>query len=359
MNKQELAAIVGRRVRQAREMRGMSLRALADAMKGSLSHTALANFESGKAFPDSTMLIGLGRALGVSTDYFARPFTVELKGVRFRKKASLGLKNAKAIQERAREFLERYREAEERTGEVRAFVRPDLGTIADGKSVENATDKLRAAWGLGEDPVPNVHELLEEKGVKVMELEGAADDFDGLCADSDVGPVIVIADWLRNNLARKRLSAVHELGHVVLRIPEGMDSKTEEALVMRFAGAFLMPQKTFTEAFGRKRTGISVGELIALKARFGASCMAIMKRAEQLGLISRYTYEQFFIFANRNNWRTKEPGNDEYRGDETSCRFKQLVLRGVAEEQITSTKGAALLGLSLEEFRKEFREVAG
>jgi Zn-dependent peptidase ImmA (M78 family) len=194
-----------------------------------------------------------------------------------------------------------------------------------------------------------------------IEVRGFPDEdssFDGLSAMTDVGPVIVLASHLNGNVPRKRLTEAHELAHVLLPEAPDMTEKAEEAVAYRFAGAFLMPAESFTAAFGRRRTGISLGKLMTLKARYGASMMAIMMRARQLGLISEHTYRQFCKFASVNGWRKKgEPDDATFRSMETDCRYKQLVLRAVAEETISASKGAALLGLALDKFREEFKEV--
>jgi hypothetical protein len=49
--------------------------------------------------------------------------------------------------------------------------------------------------------------------------------------------------------------------------------------------------------------------------------------------------------------RKKEPGS--YDGSEESSRFRQLIFRAVAEEFISTSKGAVLSKKKLTEFRKE------
>lgn len=107
-----------------------------------------------------------------------------------------------------------------------------------------------------------------------------------------------------------------------------------------------------SEMFGEGRRTISLGELIQIKAFFGTSIMAIMKRAEQLNLISRPVYERLSMVANPQRWRKEgEPG------DESHSRFRQLVFRAVAEGVISSSKGAAYLKIGLDEFRGQFQQL--
>ena len=181
-------------------------------------------------------------------------------------------------------------------------------------------------------------------------------DLDGFCVTAGDEQLVVIGKI--GNLLRKRMTCTHELAHVVLPLAD--DEKLEEAMARRFAGAVLLPRDTFTAAFGGKRHGIGLSELIELKVIFGVSIMAIMMRAWQLGLITDAAADRFFKHASQQGWRKPghgEPGDDHYQGDETPSRFRQLVWRSVAEQRIRASKGAALLKQDLVDFRKGLKEV--
>ena len=347
------------RLKQARTMCGFSLRELAEKIGGAVSYAALSKYEHGQMLPNSTVVISLAQALSQSPDFFFRPFRLQLTSVRFRKRSALGGTEEKAFLERARDHFERYQEIEELLGEARKFAPPFAN--ASAKSVEDAEDlarKLREKWKLGTDPLPNIQELLEENGIKVFELPTEDRHFDGLKADTEAGPVVVLAGWLRQNLPRMRLTEVHELAHIVLPIPKGMPEAEEEKIANRFAGAFLLPEDPFKKAFGHHRNQLGIGELVEMKRTFGASIMAIMKRAEQLGLVSEAVYKRFCMYANQHRWRTEgEPGDDAYVRPEKSGRFRRLILRAVAEDVISVSSGAEHLGLGLHEMRQELKTV--
>jgi Zn-dependent peptidase ImmA (M78 family) len=355
--------VFARRLQQARAMRGFSLRALEAAIRGAVSHNALAKYERGEMMPGSETLIALGEALAQPVDFFFRPYRVEVNEVRFRKKSKLRIGRQKAIRELAADYVERYREAEELVGDVREFVRPLAGRkVATIAEAEEAAAALRKKWELGQDPLPNVFELMENKGIKVLELPDEDRDFDGLSADTEVGPVVVIAAHLNSNLPRKRMTEVHELGHVTVPMADGVTEAQEEKLIPAFAGAFLLPKETFTEAFGKNRHRFTVAELVEIKAHFGASIMAIMRRARSLELINEPTYKNFCITVSQWGWRNPgqgEPGDDHYKGCETDGRFRQLVRRAMAEETISLSKGAALLGQPVGGMRKDLERVIG
>lgn len=143
-------AVFARRLQQARIMRGYSLRALEAAIRGAVSHNALAKYERGEMMPGSETLIALGEALGQPVDFFFRPFRVEVSEVRFRRKSKLRLRRQKAIRELAADYAERYREAEEWAGDVRRFVKPLAGRkVSTVAEAEDAAAALRREWNLG------------------------------------------------------------------------------------------------------------------------------------------------------------------------------------------------------------------
>lgn len=337
-------------------MRGFSLRDMSAALKNAVSHNALAKYENGEMMPGSETLGLLSDALAQPVDFFFRPFTLNLQQIRFRKRARFGKKAQEAIREQALEYFERYREIEELVGEVRQFEgRLGRKAVRTAEQAEEAADALRDRWQLGRDPLPNLVELLETRGIKVYETDLEHSDCDGFSADTETGPVIVLAPT--TNLLRKRMTLAHELAHVVLPLADSLTEGAEENIAKRFAGALLLPKETFLAEIGKRRNAISLSELIEMKVNFGASIMAMMMRAKQLDLISEAVFVRFC--KDTSEWRSakKEPGDDQYRGNESHSRFKQLVHRAVAEDQISMSKGAALLRKNLGTFRRELQEV--
>ena len=96
------------------------------------------------------------------------------------------------------------------------FQNPILGTfISCQEDIENAANTLREKWNLGIKPIPSVIEMLEEKGLKVIEID-ASDAFQGFKAEANEELVIVLNK--NDNACRKRFTAVHELAHIVQHI---------------------------------------------------------------------------------------------------------------------------------------------
>lgn len=354
MKPQEIKETFGQRLAQARRMRGMSLRAVAEAIGGKVSYNALHRYESGEMMPSDEVLISVADALEKPLDFFFRPFTVELRELRFRKTTGLGAKSEEAIKAQATDFFERYCEIEQILAIHSNFMDP-LGedTYSSFEEAELAAVKVRETWKLGQDPLPNVTETLEANGFKISEVE-APESFKGFAGWADNHPVVVLATWLNKDIPLKRFTMLHEAAHLLAASHAKLDGKPLESFCDRFASAMLIPAEVFESDFGGFRHRISLEELIDLKRRYGISIAAIIHRAKDLNLITDSTYKQFWITRNKKGWRYNEPGR--YDGNEQSSRFEQLVLRATAEEEISFDKGATLLNLPLIKFQQTLSE---
>jgi Zn-dependent peptidase ImmA (M78 family)/transcriptional regulator with XRE-family HTH domain len=355
----------GERLRRARLMRGLALREVAGQLAAAgtqISHAALQKYEKGRMGPDSTVLLALSRVFGLDPGYFFRQRSVELGTIEFRKLTDFPQREVSRVREEAADFFEKYLQIEEilaiKTPPLR---RVDLGHLqldqeAElGEEAEKAAALIREEWKLGQAALSNVHELLEEHGVKVKEVE-ADESFKGFSGwADDRTPVIVLAGWQNQDQPLKRLTALHELGHLVIKLPEGTGKKLKESLCYRFAGAILIPAPALRARLGTKRPdGISLPERIGIKEDWGISIAALMRRAADLGIITLGQLKSF-RFQNRNH-RKKETGR--WEGTEKADRFEQLVYRAASQEIITRAKAAELLDVSLREFDQRFAEAA-
>jgi Zn-dependent peptidase ImmA (M78 family)/transcriptional regulator with XRE-family HTH domain len=346
----------GERLKAARKMAGMSQQGLANATKNLVTKQAISKYEKGKMYPASDILVSISKALGVKSGYFYRQSKVELTGLEFRKKSKLSKRDENRVKYQTLDFLERYIEIESVMGQQTEFSNVlENYTITNLEDVEKASMELRSIWDLGTAPISNLMELLEDKGVKIFEVD-LPDEFDGLSAWADKIPVITINQ--NRDLVRKRLTIVHELAHLMLNFGDCKDTELEK-LCHSFAGAFLIPKEKMIEELGSHRSKISYLELKKLKGIYGISIIALVVRAKNLGIISESRYKAFFIIASKRGWKSgkvREPG--EYVGREYANRFQQLVSWAVAEDIITMSKGAELMNVGLPEFRKEFQIAA-
>ncbi|NBB79642.1 MAG: helix-turn-helix domain-containing protein [Verrucomicrobia bacterium] len=360
-----LAQRVGARIERARLMRGLSLRGLAEALDGKYSHTTLQKYEKGVICPDTGALGFIARALDVRPDYFLKSNQLKLEHVEYRKHSKLGKKAQKQVKEEAFEFFERYLEIESILSvPYEALPQYDLTNVSLEELaavIEEKALKLRKLWKVGMNPIPNVHTMLETHGVKVKILADR-DGFDGFSAFASTEghriPTVALsrknADDVKSDVTRLRFTAMHELAHLILLLPDYLKPAEKERACHRFAGAFLIPKEVFVGIFGQNRIKISIAELVAIKEEWGLSCAAIMARARDLGLITAGRYKTFCILKNKWGWykTKKEPGS--WMGNEKSSRFKQMVYRALSEEVITASKACGLLSISSAELAESF-----
>lgn len=342
------------RLKSARIMKGYSLQDLEDALEKRVSKQALNKYEQGLMKPDSEVLLLICNALDVRPDYFTREVSISLENVEFRKLKKLSVKESARIKEKTIDILERYFELEDILGVDEVFVNPIAEIeIKSYEDVEKAVSKLKHKWKLGEDPLNNVIELLEDNNIKVIEVKSGP-EFVGLSTWEGIkNPVVVVNSDLV--LDRKRFTVLHELGHILMKVNHHPE-KEREHFCHYFAGAMLIPKDLLLKELGNSRSRISLKELIYLKEQFGASIQSIVIRAKNLDIITENYYRSFMTFFSMKGYKKNEPG--EYKGYEKSNRFKQLLHRAVAEEIISTSKAAALDNKKLAEFRDELAEYA-
>ncbi|CAO1661404.1 MULTISPECIES: helix-turn-helix domain-containing protein [Vreelandella] len=340
------------RIRRARILKGLSLQQLADAI-GDISKQALSKYEQGKDTPNSTRLLQLSDTLGVSPEYFFRQESIMLGEVDFRKHATFGKKQQEAVKEQVCEHLERYLAAEhlfniEAPVHDLAYLRQTF-FIERIDDIEPAAEHLRVQWELGSNPIGNLTETLEERGIKVVGL-AAHDKFDGLCALINAGTDAVIVSNTERPGERQRFNLAHELGHLVLSVPEAVQgTREEENWCHRFAGAFLFPAKHVKEAFGQQRKQVLLDEFLLAKQEWGISVQAILRRLYDLEIVSPGFYQQTMKRWSIQGYRRGEP---DPLPSESSYRLRQLVYRALAEALITPSRAAELLDTSLTEIEK-------
>lgn len=342
--------MIGERIKQARKAAGLSLRALAE--RAQVTAMAISKYETGKSTPSSGVLLNLAKALGVRTEYFFRPVKVELHEVNYRKHSKLAVKTLAQIEGDAIEQLERFIELEELlpNGPVAPFKLP-AGLPAHVNALDEIEDvalKLREKWQLGIDPIPVVTDMLEERGIKVIQSDAIPGDFDGLACNVNNIPVIAVSAQAPGD--RQRFTMAHELGHLVLqdRLAPELDI---EAAANRFAGAFLAPASEVRKELGEKRSVLEPRELAVLKKAYGLSMQGWMHRAKDLGILPGFAYVEMRKFFSAQGWTKTEPG--EQYPKERPQLFEQLVYRALGQDLISESKAAELLRMPLSQFQKE------
>lgn len=362
------------RLQNARKVSGMSqaelaskmseLQSVCPAMYKGVSSTAIEKYENGVMVPDNDIImVTIAKALNTNVANLRRPFRVTIGEFDFRKKSKLGKKAVERIKIMARQRIEKY-------VEVERLLNEEIGCKVDfcHLVVRNRNDaraiayKLRQEWNMGIGPISNAINLLENHGVKVIEVEEDPELFDGTSSMVDGIPVVVLNANVgdtsnpkhHNTYERRNLTLFHELGHQLMNIADDIEDKEKEKICNAFASEFLIPSEMFIKILGPKRTGISFFELKDVQREYGISARALMYKASELGVITPSRYKYFNISLN------KDP-NLRYAIDETvmppqhSSRFERLVYRALASEVISISKAAELLDKSVSDVLDNFK----
>ncbi len=302
---------LGSRLRQYRTARGYTLDELVARMGGLVSKQALSKYEHDRAMPRPTVLIALARALDVKGAHLMSEPRYRFEPVAYRALASLPKKEQETIESAVELELERRLALMDKLGIASEYPFSEpLGVMRDLGEAEHAAEELRYAWNLGGAPIASVVDTLESKGVHLIDIDTER-KFDGLAviASDETGERIAcgIAARLEVSRARQRMSHAHELGHLSMRVADGLD---DEAAASRFAGAFLYPAKAVRSDFGTRRNRVTVDELLAAKKRWGMSVQGVLRRLRDLQVIDETSYKWWCMFVNRAGWRTEEPGDE-------------------------------------------------
>ena len=346
----------GQRLKLARKRAGLSLRGLSEALDGRVSPQAIGKYERDEMMPSSRVLAELVRVLDTSADFLMSSEVQELEGVEFRKKARTTQRERNQVEAKVIETVERYLAVEEILGlDSAAWHQPDC----KGQHVSSLEDadalalNVRKEWKLGIDPIPNMTELLERHGIKVLVLD-LPENVSGLRCDirrsssNETVPVIVVNKTL--TLERRRLTLGHELGHLVMDAASPCD---HEKASQRFAGALLICEEHLKEEIGSSRNRVSYEEIIRLKRRYRVSAAAFVVRLRDIRVLEQHRMTEIFKTFGR-TWRKKEPvpleEKESEQGElEAPTRFRRLCLRALSEDLIGVTRACELLSFSREE----------
>jgi Zn-dependent peptidase ImmA (M78 family)/DNA-binding XRE family transcriptional regulator len=341
----------------ARKMSGLSLRELAERIGGEISRQSLHKYELGESKPGSKTLIALANALSVSIDYFfiVPKEIIEFTEVDFRRYSTkLSKPMRESVAMKAKDAFERYNELENLLG-INEIVSPFNFTelIKSKDDAEKAAVSLRAQWNLGNDPISDVVELLEDKGYKVIEIS-APEGFDGMKASCKDKKLIVLRKIESgSDVVRKRFTALHELAHHNLRFSKDLDEKQREKLCHTFATAFLFPGEMARKEFDRERFHFYEKELIILKEKWGISISALFARALDLGIISSYTFKMFNIEYRGRQYHKPDNEPGRFMSKEKPTRMEKLIFQGLAKGVLTLNEAAYFAGISGWEMRKQ------
>lgn len=338
-------------LKNIRRMRGLTLDEVCQKLDRLVSKQALSKYETGKMRPSSQVLDALLKVYRVSSSSFQSHLPVKIDGWNFRRGELLSAKEEMAIKTEVNRCLQQYLCLEDKLGMLTSFQPPFSSTrYTSIDDMETAAGVLRKKWNLGRDAIPSVCRMMESAGVKVIELD-LDESVDGLSGWANRKIPFVVLNQRNVTVERKRFTALHELGHVLFRFLENLDVRTKEKYCHRFASALLFPMEMAYEAFGKKRSTLSLEELVELKNAYGMSVAALVHRAKDLHVITEVYYNHIFDECIKKN--KLEEGWGGYLLTDKAERYHRMVRRALSESIMTENELQALCSDSMENIIQE------
>jgi Zn-dependent peptidase ImmA (M78 family) len=219
--------------------------------------------------------------------------------------------------------------------------------ITDTNNPEKIAALLRRKWQVPAGPLHNLTALLEAQGIIVCHFDFGTERVDSLSLlTDDQRPIIFMNRRLQGD--RQRFTLAYELGHFIMHcfcnVPHQRDV-THEANA--FAAAFLLPAKELLPLFA---PGITLPLLGELKRHWQQSMIALLYRADDLGLLTpnqkRYLMQQF----NQQQIRRREPPELDVPPEQPQL-LRRLFTDFCAQQRLTQSALATLLGLYVGELQ--------
>jgi Zn-dependent peptidase ImmA (M78 family) len=182
------------------------------------------------------------------------------------------------------------------------------GHVRPQREIEAFATAARELIGIRTDKViNNVVRCIERLGIIVtgLNLPDLSSRVDGISTPQRTDDPFVAALDLTKPGDRIRFSGSHELGHLLLHTesrPHNREARESEADA--FASAFLLPKEPMLDELS---PGLTLAGYARVKARWGVSIQAIIRRSFDLGVIDKDRYRSLQVQVSSRGWRTQEP----------------------------------------------------
>ena len=356
----ERLKILGERLRKARESFNLSQIEVAEKLH--IGRPRYSDIENGKRDISLEELYRFSKFLGRPLEFFVKEDLVVGEGfkVLFRKAAG-----CKGVSKVAVEFenlcekmyaLERLTDFDHKPFEARDYRFDNRQWWYYSKIF---ADREREALGLGNAPIRDLDQLLEEKcNLKIFYLPIPEEQkiFGIFAYDEKMGGCILINS--NNNISKRRFSLAHEFAHylfhknkIALISSETAEDAIEEKIADCFASNFLMPEIVVGEIFHlrcKKRNNATPEDVLYFANYFGVSFPAMLYRLNNLKLIDNPTKEKLLEEKSATSF-LESIGIKESQNVRSKFPNLYLYLCGKAFEQgkITTAKLADFLEIPL------------
>lgn len=369
---------VGLRLQEARKARALTQQDVAEQL--GLARTTVVAMEKGERTVQPDELVRLAELYGRPVHELLRQreplvdFTVQFRSSLDQR--GLDAPEVAAAIEELQRLSEDYLELEELRRAPLPRRYPPAFEIGAGVSAEQAAEDAatgeRNRLGLGDGPIPNLREVLEnDVGLRIFALTLPAKVAALLGYTDRVGGCIAVN--ANHPADRQWWSLAHEYGHFVTRryqadvmVPRAYRRVSEtERFADAFARCFLMPPAGLSRRFNemkRSRGGhVFPADLVKLQHFYHVSFEALVRSLEVGGMLKSGTYEELIDrgFKVREAQRILDLRPDAPATDVVPLRYKLLAAEALQTGQITQGQFARFVRLDLIEARELYDSLRG
>lgn len=206
----------------------------------------------------------------------------------------------------------------------------DLPDLSHEPNPESAAITLRNYWALGELPIRNMIDVLEQKGVRVFSLAVKAREVDAFSLWKDEKPFVFLNT--QKSCERSRHDAAHELGHLVLHKHGGPQGRQAEIEADSFASNFLMPHASVTANTSKF---LLLNDLIRVKRIWTTSLASLVYRLHAIGILTDWQNRVMCIQIAKRGYHRNEPNSAPRESSQILRKiFADLHEQGISRSQI-------------------------
>ncbi|MGG5342398.1 helix-turn-helix domain-containing protein [Enterococcus sp. AZ192] len=301
----------GERLKEARLFNQRTISEIADLL--GVTKQMVSKYENGQSSPSLDSIFQLVQELKFPREfYFTKDkYSLDSNGTFFRSRYTSTQK-----EKIPSEYSKKY------TAVIRDYLSefldfPELDWTLSNKDLSPTgyAEFIRREWGLGENPIIDVMNLLEEKGFVVTTVSNQSDKVDAFSSSVIIENnkyFVILLEGNNYSFYRQQFSLAHELGHWLMHEgvynPQELDKESYKEMeneANEFASAFLLPEKSFSNNL--KKNLNQIEQYLNLKRYWNVSISMMIMRAKNIGLISTEDYVKLQRQLNYRGWRKEEP----------------------------------------------------
>lgn len=365
--------IIAANLLRYRKSLGLSQEQLAE--QAGVTRQSINNYENAKTLPDSKILSALAKVLSITLDDLLRSQGVgaaalkELGLPNFRFRAHVSFEKNAQFAAQVLRMLQTYKALEQAVGlpSYTPESTPCHQVEGNEKHIQTIAALFRHRLGLGDAPIANLFESVEEIGLKVLRQPIPIKGFFGLSACSDIEGAFVLVNTHNITIERQLFTLAHEIGHLIFHRVEYQDTlieegtkeeeKAREKVADYFASHLLVPQAEFERMYSLTK------DIVKLKRHFRVSYLVILNRLAEMKIID-FAKEKAKICA---IYKKQHDGTslqnsmelppalvaEDYPENE---RYEFLIWQSLKLGKISEMKAAELLNLTVEKLRVRRQE---